>query len=199
MKKIFFNISFCLLGLTILNQQVYADEVLTTVDEAVSQYTKGDYDGAASNLDYAAQLIRQKKSEALKEVFPEPFVGWEAEIATSQATGTAVFGKNISVSRTYERKPSTVTIDIVSDSPVMQSLIMMLNNPVIAGAGGAKLESFGIHKGIVQYKEASRSGDVNIVIDDKFMVTVKGQQVEREELIAYAQAVQYSKLAKKEL
>ena len=61
MKKIFFNISFCLLGLTMLNQQVYADEVLTTVDEAVSQYTKGDYDGAASNLDYAAQLIRQKK------------------------------------------------------------------------------------------------------------------------------------------
>ncbi len=148
-------------------------------------------------LELFKQLIRQKKSEALKEVFPEPFVGWEAEIATSQATGTAVFGKNISVSRTYERKQSTVTIDIVSDSPVMQSLIMMLNNPVIAGAGGAKLESFGTHKGIVQYNETNRSGDVNLVIDDHFMITVKGQQVDREELIAYVQAVQYSKLTKK--
>lgn len=197
MKKIFFSISVCFIGLAMLCQPVYANEVLTTVDEAVNQYKNGDYDGAASNLDYAAQLIRQKKSEALKEVFPEPFVGWEADSATSQATGTAVFGKNISVSRTYARKPSAVTIDIVSDSPVMQSLIMMLNNPVIAGAGGAKIESFGIHKGIVQYNETSRSGDINIVVDAKFMVTVKGQQVDREELVAYAQAVQYSKLAEK--
>ena len=197
MKKLFLNISFCFLALSILSQQVYADEVLTTVDEAVSQYKKGDYDGAASNLDYAAQLIRQKKSDALKKVFPEPFVGWEADPATSQATGTAVFGKNISVSRTYVRKPSTITIDIVSDSPVMQSLVMMLNNPVIAGAGGAKLETFGTYRGIVHYNEANRSGDVNIVVDDQFMVTVKGQQVDREELVAYAQAVQYSGFAKK--
>ena len=193
----FLTISFCFLALTMLSQQAYADEVLTTVDEAVNQYEKGDYDGAASNLDYAAQLIRQKKSEALKEVFPEPFVGWEADPAISQATGTAVFGKNISVSRTYARKPSTITIDIVSDSPVMQSLVMMLNNPVIAGAGGAKLESFGTHKGIIKYNETNRSGDVNIVVDGQFMVTVKGQQVDEEELIAYAQAVQYSGLAKK--
>ena len=63
---------------------VFADEVLTTVDEAVNQYKKGDYDGAASNLDFAVQLIKQKKSEALKEVFPDPFTGWEADPATSQ-------------------------------------------------------------------------------------------------------------------
>lgn len=196
MKNMFLNILFSFLALIFFGQQVYADEVLTTIDEAVNQYNKGDYDGAASNLDYGAQLIRQKKSEALKEVFPEPFTGWVAEPPTSQATGTAVFGKNISVSRTYARKPSTVTIDIVSDSPVMQSLIMMLNNPVIAGAGGAKLESFGIHKGIVQYNETSRSGDINIVVEDKFMVTVKGLQVDREDLVAYAQAVHYAKFAK---
>ena len=104
MKIIFFNILFCFLTLILLSQQVYADEVLTTVDEAVSEYTKGDYDGAASNLDYAAQLIRQKKSEALKEVFPEPFVGWEAGTATSQATGTAVFGKNMRAVRSKQQR-----------------------------------------------------------------------------------------------
>lgn len=197
MKKIFLHLSICVLVLAVLGQQARADEVLTAVDEAVKQYEKGDYDGSASNLDYAAQLIRQKKSEALKEVLPEPFAGWEAEPATAQATGTAVFGKNVSVSRTYARKPSAVTIDIVSDSPVMQSLIMMLSNPVLAGAGGAKVETFAAHKGIVKYDEVSRNGDVNIVIDNKFLVTVTGQQVDREELIAYAQAVQFSKLTNK--
>lgn len=180
-----------------LTQQVSADEVMATVDEAVKQYKSGDYDGAANNLDYAVQLIRQKKSEALIKVFPEPLAGWEAEPATSQATGTAVFGGSVIVSRTYLRKPSTVTIDIASDSPVMQSLVMMLNNPVLAGAGGAKLESFNTHRGIVQYNETNRSGDVNIVVDDRFMVTVKGQEIDRDDLIAYAQAVKYSELVQK--
>lgn len=196
MKKILFFIPCIILTLIVLVDHSYGDEVLTAVDEAVSQYKKGDFDGAASNLDYAAQLIRQKKSEALKQVFPEPLAGWEAEPATSQATGTAAFGRSINVSRIYIRKPSTITIDIVSDSPVMQSLVMMLNNPVIAGAGGAKLETFSTHKGIVQYNETNRGGDVNIVVADRFMVTVKGQQIDREELIKYAQTVKYSELVK---
>ena len=197
MNNFFTYIAFCILALPLFNTFVYANEVLTTVEEAVNQYKNGDFEGAASNLDYAAQLIRQKKSESLKEVFPEPFAGWEADPATSQATGTAVFGRSVSVSRTFVRDTSIVTIDIVSDSPIMQSLVLMLNNPVIAGAGGAKLETFGTHKGIVQFDATTLSGDVNIVVDERFMVTVNGQNVERDELIAYAQAVKYPKLVQK--
>ncbi len=191
--KIFFIYNFLfILLLTGTVQQACSDEVLTTVDEALSQYTQGDYDSAANNLDFAAQLIRQKKSDALKEMFPDPLAGWEAGPATSQGTGTAVFGRSVSVSRKYIRKTSTITIDIVSDSPVMQSLVMMLNNPVIAGAGGAKLETFSSHKGIVQYNEKDRNGDVNIVVDDRFMVTVEGQSVARGDLISYANAVKFA-------
>lgn len=197
MKKIFRSLVFCFLALAMLGRQGYADEVLTTVDEAVKQYSNGDYDGAASNLDYAVQLIRQKKSEALMKVFPEPLEGWEAQPPISQATGTAVFGRSISVSRSYARDTSTLTIDIASDSPVMQSLVMMLNNPVIAGAGGAKLETFSSHRGIVQYSQTNRSGDVNIVVADRYMITVKGQEVDRADLISYAQAVKYLELGQK--
>ena len=197
MKKIFRSLVFCFLALAMFGRQGYADEVLTTVDEAVKQYSNGDYDGAVSNLDYAVQLIRQKKSEALMKVFPAPLEGWEAQPPTSQATGTAVFGRSISVSRFYTRNTSTLTIDIASDSPVMQSLVMMLNNPVIAGAGGAKLETFSSHRGIVQYNQTNRSGDVNIVVADRYMITVKGQEVDRADLISYAQAVKYSELGQK--
>ena len=197
MIKSIYYIFFCALLTIVFSLPVQADQVLSTIEEAVNQYNKGDFDGAASNLDYAAQLIRQKKSDALKEVFPEPIEGWQAEPATSQATGTAAFGRSISVSRTYQRNSSKVTIDIVSDSPVMQSLLMMLNNPVFAGAGGAELETFNSHKGIIQYNETNKSGDINIVVDDQFMVTVKGQEVGSEDLLAYAKAVKYSYLTKK--
>jgi len=193
------TISIFVLGLSLclfssLSVLATEDEVLTIIDQASSQYKSGDFAGAASNLDYAAQLIRQKKSESMKDLLPEPLEGWEAEDAVAQAMGTAVFGGGISVSRTYKRKPSSVTIDIVSDSPVLQSLVMMINNPMVAGASGGKLQTVNGQRAIVQYTESSGSGEVNIVVDNRFMVTIKGKKVERSELLAYAEAMDYKAL-----
>jgi len=173
-----------------------ADDVLNTIDEAVKQYKGGDFGGAASNLDYAAQLIRQKKSELMKELLPEPLSGWEAEAANAQALGTAIFGGGINVSRKYTRKSSVITIEIVSDSPVMQSLIMMFNNPMLAGAGGGKLVTIKGQRAIVQYDEADRDGEINTVVAGRFMVTVNGEQVDRDDIMAYAQAIDFDALMK---
>ncbi|MHB8809480.1 MAG: hypothetical protein ACYC9M_05650 [Desulfobulbaceae bacterium] len=194
------KLPFCavLLALTLLASPAFAeDEVLRTVDEAVSQYKKGDFAGAASNLDYASQLIRQKKSEEMKSLLPEPLVGWVAEPASAQALGTAVFGGGITVSRTYSNPPATISIDIVSDSPLLQSLVMMLNNPMFVGASGGKLEAVKGQRAIVKYNDTTRSGDLNIVVDNRFMVTVKGQKIERADLLAYAALINFTELAKK--
>ena len=175
---------------------VHADDVLTTIEEAVNQYKKGDLAGAASNLDYASQLVRQKKSEVMKDLLPEPLAGWKAEEATAQSIGTAVFGGGITVSRQYTAKQSKVSIDIMSDSPVLQSLVMMINNPMVAGASGGKLETLNGQRAIIQYDESTRNGDVNIVVANKFMVTVKGQKVDRSDLLSYAKSVDYETLSK---
>lgn len=174
----------------------YADDVLKTIEEAVNQYKNGDLAGAASNLDYASQLVRQKKSEVMKDLLPEPLTGWKAEEASAQSIGTAVFGGGITVSRQYTARQSKVTIDIMSDSPVLQSLVMMINNPMIAGASGGKLETLSGQRAIIQYDESTRNGDVNIVVANKFMVTVKGQKVDRVDLLDYAKSVDYETLSK---
>lgn len=187
-----------MLALTLLAPPAFAeDEVLRTVDEAVSQYKKGDFAGAASNLDYASQLIRQKKSEEMKSLLPEPLTGWTAEPASAQALGTAVFGGGITVSRSYSNPPASLSIDIVSDSPLLQSLVMMLNNPMFVGASGGKLEAVKGQRAIVKFNESTRSGDLNIVVDNRFMVTVKGQKIGREDLLAYAGQINFTELAKK--
>ena len=51
------------------------DDIIATIEEAMRQYRIKDFAGAISNLDYAAHLIRQKKSELLKALLPEPFYG----------------------------------------------------------------------------------------------------------------------------
>ena len=117
--------------------------------------------------------------------------------ASAQALGTAVFGGGITVSRSYSNPPSSLSIDIVSDSPLLQSLVMMLNNPMFVGASGGKLEAVKGQRAIVKFNETTRSGDLNIVVDNRFMVTVKGQKIGREDLLAYAGQINFTELAKK--
>jgi len=171
------------------------DDVLTTIDEAVKQYQAGDYAGAASNLDYASQLVRQKKSERMKDLLPEPLAGWQAKAATAQALGTAVFGGGVTVSRDYTKADASVTIEIVSDSPVLQSVMMMLNNPMFAGASGGILKTIKGQRAIIKYDAGTHSGDINIVVAGRFMVTVKGNNIDRDSLIAYAEAIDFVSLA----
>ncbi len=195
------NIALIVMSVCCLSRPAIAveetDDVLTTIDQAVKQYKSGDYAGAASNLDYASQLVRQKKSERMKSLLPEPFIGWEAKEASSQALGTAVFGGGVTVRRDYFSKNNgSVSIEIVSDSPVLQSIMMMLNNPMFAGASGGMLETIKAQRAIVKFDDKDRSGEINIVVASRFMVTVKGKGVNRNTLVKYAEAVDYVSLVK---
>ncbi len=127
------------------------DTVLSTIKEATRQYQAGDYSGSASNLDYASQLIRQKKSEKMKDLLPEPLPGWDGKEASAQALGAAVLGGGVTVSRDYTRGASSISVEIVSDSPVLQSVLMMLNNPVFAGAGGGRLETVKGNRSVLKF------------------------------------------------
>jgi len=176
--------------------QAAEDDVLTTINQAIKQYNNGDFAGAASNLDYAAQLVRQKKSEKMKELLPEPLAGWKAGEASSQAMGTAVFGGGVTVGREYTKASSSINVEIISDSPVLQSVLMMLNNPMFAGAGGGNLKTIKGQRAIIKYNGTNRSGDINIVVAGRFMVTIKGNHVEQDDLVAYAEAIDYQELTK---
>ena len=167
------------------------DTVLSTIKEATRQYQAGDYSGSASNLDYASQLIRQKKSEKMKDLLPEPLPGWDGKEASAQALGAAVLGGGVTVSRDYTRGSSFISVEIVSDSPVLQSVLMMLNNPVFAGAGGGRLETVKGNRSVLKFDSGKKSGELYIVVASRFVVTVKGRQVAREDLLAYGEAMDY--------
>ena len=172
------------------------DDVLTTIDEAVKQYKSGDYAGAVSNLDYASQLVRQKKSERMKDLLPEPLAGWQANPASAQTLGTAVFGGGVTVSRDYKKGDAAVSIEIVSDSPVLQSVMMMLNNPMFAGSSGGSLKTIKGQRAIVKYDDKGRNGEINLVVAGRFMITVKGNNVDLNTLVEYSETIDFELLAK---
>ncbi|MBW2198702.1 MAG: hypothetical protein JRF58_12850, partial [Deltaproteobacteria bacterium] len=130
---------------------VWADEITDSIDEAIEYYKEGDFVEAANSLDYASQLIRQKRSGNLEAFLPEPLAGWSAEDVKSKAVGAGYLGGMISANKKYRKDQSSVTIEIITDSPALQSMVMMFSNPAYASADGGKLTKIKRQKAIIKY------------------------------------------------
>ncbi len=172
---------------------VYADDITDSIDEGLEYYQKGQYSEAVGSLNYASQLINQKKGGHLASMLPEPLEGWTAQEATSDASGAALF-TGVSASRQYEKEDASVSVQILTDAPMIQGMMMMFTNPMLAASEGGKLEKIGREKAIVQYSAEEKNGDIKIMVDRRFLVIVEGSEVSKADLTAYAERVDYKKL-----
>jgi len=175
---------------------VFADEITDSIEEAMAYYKENNYVEASSSLDYASQLIRQKRSGKLEAFLPEPLAGWSAEDVKSQAAGPGYLGGMISAKRKYKKDKSSVTMEIITDSPTLQSMVMLFSNPAYASADGGKLTKIKRQKAIVKYKPSKKNGEINIVVAKQYLVSVKGRNVNKDDLVDYASAIDYKKLKK---
>ncbi|MCG6881484.1 MAG: hypothetical protein LJE96_20355 [Deltaproteobacteria bacterium] len=170
-----------------------ADEVMDSINEAIMSYQDGKYTDAVESLDYASQMIRQKRSELLKTLLPEPLQDWTADNASSESTGLAMLGGVLSAKRVYRKGLSRVTIEI-TDSPALQNIMAMFTNLVFTTTGGGRLKRIGGQKVMIKYAPDTHDGDVTVMIENRCMLSVKGENVSEQNLIDYASAVNYKKL-----
>lgn len=171
-----------------------ADDVTDSIEEAVDAYKKGEYKKASEELTYALESINQKKGNSLKIYLPEPLEGWTADEATAQTANAAMLGGGTMLSRTYHKSESLVTIEMVMDSPLMQGIAMMMGNPMFRSSEMGELTRINKEKAMVKYDNKEKSGDITMIVANRIMVTVKGETVSKEELIAYANAIDLKKL-----
>jgi len=174
----------------------FADEITDSIEEAIEYYKEGNYVEATSSLDYASQLIRQKRSGKLEAFLPEPLAGWSAEDVKSKASGAGYLGGMISAKRKYKKDKSSVTIEIITDSPALQSMVMMFSNPAYASADGGKLTKIKRQKAIIKYHPSKKNGEINIVVAKQYLVSVKGRNISQNDLVDYASAIDYKTLKK---
>lgn len=175
---------------------VFADEVTDSIMQGLDQYKKGSYTEAMTSLNFAAQKIGQIKADGLKVLIPKPLSGWTADEVVSQAAGTAMFGGGLSAEGHYRKDDKgDVTVKIVTDSPLLQSMMMLISNPMFATSSGGKLEKIKNQTAIVKYEAQEKRGDINVVVAGKILVTVEGNEVSRDDLMDYAKAVDYEKIA----
>jgi hypothetical protein len=181
-------------SLFIIPRVVFADEITDSIEEAAEYYKENNYVEAANSLDYASQLIRQKRSGNLEALLPEPLAGWSADDVKSQAAGPGYLGGMISAKRKYKKEKSSVTIEIITDSPALQSMVMVFSNPAYASADGGKLTKIKRQKAIIKYHPSQKNGEINIVVAKQYLVSVKGRNINENELVDYASAIDYKRL-----
>jgi hypothetical protein len=172
-----------------------ADDVTDYINEGLEYYNNGENTSAVESLNLAVQLIQQMKGEGLESLLPEPLSGWTAQAANSQAAGAAMMGGGITASRQYSKGSSSVDVQIITDSPMLQGMMMMFSNPMLATADGGKLEKINDQKAIVKYNTDSRNGEIQIVVANRFFVVIEGIDVNKDDLKGYAQGIDYKKMA----
>lgn len=181
--------------LAIMSTPVLADDVTDSIQEATEAYESGDIATAVDSLNYAVQLLQQMKGAALTELLPEPLDGWSAEDAESASVGAAMFGGGLTAERSYRKDKSSVDIQIVTDSPMLQGMMAMFSNPMFAASSGGKMTKINKQKVILKYDKAKQEGEIQIMVKNRHMVTVSGDNVSEDELKAYVEAIDFTQFA----
>jgi hypothetical protein len=172
----------------------YADDATHLITGALRQYVNGDYLEATNNLEYAAQLIRQKIQEELQLSLPSPLDGWKEKDEAPQAEGTGILIGGTLIKQNYYKDSSIITIGIIADSSFLKSIMTLLNKSLIATESGGKLKIIKEQKAIVTYKPIDKQGEIKIIAEGRILITLNGTNVSKEEIIAYANAVDYQKI-----
>ena len=160
MKKAIALILILSLGM-VLPLAASADDTLDAIEQGLDLYKKGKFSKAIGELEFALAQLRQKKAEALEKLFPPAPEGWSINKSNSGSSGGAagMFGGGVSASRAYRQTSGKgqATIEVISDSPMMQGMAAMLQNPMfLQGNKGSKLIRFKGEKAILTTSRRTR-------------------------------------------
>jgi hypothetical protein len=147
----------------------HADDVIDQITEALQAYQNHDTQTAITALDAASNLLRQSRADGLKRLLPQPPPGWTADAAESTAVSVAMLGGGITASRAYHNGVQRVEVQIVADSPMLQSLAQLISSP-LGAIGGMKTVVIGGRR--MSYTENDRT--YMALVADKMIVKIQG-------------------------
>jgi len=178
--------------LPVINAQ--ADEIIDEINEAIKLYKSGDLSGAVDGLDFAAQQIRQLQAGSITKALPEPLKGWKADEAEGSALAGGMMGGAVSASRRYYKGNANIEVSITGESPALQAMMMMFDNSMMLSMSGKKIKKIKGNKAVIEFDKADKYGEITMVIKKAVMVVINGSACALEEMMAYAEALDFEML-----
>ncbi len=161
-----------------------ADEVEDQIKLGLKLYQQGKYNQAAEELQFALAQLRQKKADSLTAVFPKAPSGWKAQEPESKSAASGLLGGGISASRQYRQEggKGRAFIELMSDSPLIQSLGMMLSNPMfMQGNRGARLVRVQGYKAMLTKR--SRGAELQALVEGKVLLKVSASRCQQPDQV----------------
>jgi hypothetical protein len=160
-----------------------------TFPEAVEQAKKAvdgeKYGAAIAALQAAIRDLQKKQRAAVLTGLPKP-AGFEIhddEVDESAAAFQAALMAGMSVTRHYRKGDDTsIDVEVTANSPVLQMLAMMFNNPALITADGGEVVKYGAHKAILK-KSGDKGQELQILMYDKHLIKVTSQGLTADELL----------------
>ncbi|WP_028856703.1 hypothetical protein [Psychrilyobacter atlanticus] len=180
--------------LMIFSVPAYANDIEESMKDASKYYNDGEYKNSVESLNYASQLIQQEVAGKIEPFLPKPLSGWTTPNTNSQPMNASLFGGAITTKRQYNKKSSSITVQIITDSQLIQSMSTVFTNPMFTTSNGGRLERINRQKAIVKFTPDTKSGKIEIIAANRFLVLVEGQEITKKELKDYAGAIDYEKL-----
>lgn len=159
------------------------DDVEASIDAALEAYRAGDVKTAKEELDFASQLLGQRKAAELRSLLPEPLPGWERQDDDGgDAQAMAAFGGGQMAGARYAKGDETVEVQVMADNQMVTAMGAMFSNAALMGSMG-EVRRIGGEKVVV-----TPDGEMQAMIDGRIMVQITGS-ADAETKQAYFEAI----------
>ena len=170
-------------------QGALADEVIEQIEVGLELYQEEEFGAAITELEFAIEDIRKMMSAQIAQTFPEAPEGWLAEDAVSGGSGggaAAMFGAGgTSLERVYreEEGEGQLTASMMLDSPLIQSMGALFNNPaMIAAQPNMERVRLGREAAVVKWEPERSRAEVTLLLDGRIMMQVKGDNIASQDV-----------------
>ncbi len=184
----------CMYGISNAHAENKKDAA-ATIEAGLSAYRAGELGKATQQLSYALQLINDKYGELIIDALPPALPGWKAEKARHQMS-PIMLGGGVTVSRNYKHDNARVSLQLVKDSPLLQSLHMVMTNPSLLGLEGGKLKLIKGNNAIVKFNESNNRGELSLIVENRFLILIKSSYTSLENMLQYAETINFDMLKK---
>lgn len=165
----------------------------TSAQNATTALQNDEYSTATIEFGYAAQYSRQLKGYSLAQYLPEPKDGWTTENLEVESAAAAMFGGGTTVKQDYVSGDERVTLSILTDSPLMQSVMMMLNNPMIMMGSNQGNQTVMINNQRAMV-ETKSNGNVTVSLPHAGVYLLQGEGPQ-EAVVTHMNEINYTGLA----
>ena len=175
---------------TVVAQERSGPKKNPTFPEAIEQAKKAveaDKLGAAiAALQAAIRDLQKKQRTRILAALPKP-EGWEiqdpAQDDASADIAASMLGGGHSVTREYRKgDDKSLSIEVTANSPLMQMMAMMFNNPALIEADGGEVVKYGPHKAILK-KNGDSGHELMLLMHDTHLIKVTCQGITADDML----------------